>query len=199
LKKVTDLICAIVANAGEEKKPLLLGNEAVPVSWLQDVDKLTHNLKWGRVSFFHPEYEYINNCAYFDYQRDKVFVRTSQTLKKRKKAKRPGSHNNRKLRVSRRLQITSSTCPFCNSDSISNSPVQLLPCKATLLREKGTHSLSPQRKRHTRAYSAPEVCRTRANASLGLLRLAPPGILFPARGTWSTADHQPPHLLPSRS
>ena len=31
-----------------------------------------------QVNFFHPDYKYINNCAYFDYQRERVYVRTSK-------------------------------------------------------------------------------------------------------------------------
>ncbi len=38
--------------------------------------------KWGKVDFLLPEFEQINNCAYFDYQREKVLVRTNKTIKK---------------------------------------------------------------------------------------------------------------------
>jgi hypothetical protein len=88
---------------------------------VQDVDKLANNRKWEKVKFFHAEYEYINGCAYFDYQRDKVFVRTSQILRKRSKKARSGGRNNRKLRVTQSIQAKSSFCPFCKSERIENA------------------------------------------------------------------------------
>jgi predicted RNA-binding Zn-ribbon protein involved in translation (DUF1610 family) len=45
-----------------------------------------------------------------------VFVRTSKTLKRNRK--RPGTQVNRKLRISHRVQITSSKCPACGGDEI---------------------------------------------------------------------------------
>lgn len=121
LKKVTDLIYAIAANTGPGKKPLELNNEPVPVSLVQDVDKLTHDRKWGRVKFVHPEYEFINNCAYFNYQRDRVYIRTSQTLR-RNKGKLAKKHN-RRLRITKHIQILASTCPSCNSSEIATVQV----------------------------------------------------------------------------
>jgi predicted RecB family nuclease len=117
LKKVTELLYAIAAKGGSGQGPLTFGDVPVPVSLLQEVDKLAHDRKWGRVNFHHPEYEYINRCAYFDYQRDRVFVRTSRTLK-RNKAKRAGSQN-RRLRISKRLRVMSARCPYCKSQEVT--------------------------------------------------------------------------------
>jgi len=126
LKKVTELIYAVAASNSLGKEPLTIGDKAVPVSRVQDVDKLANERKWGRVNFHHADFEYINNCAYFDYQRDRVFIRTSRTLK-RNKAKRAGSRN-RRLRVTKRLQIVISRCPFCKSSEITTAAEgKLLP------------------------------------------------------------------------
>jgi hypothetical protein len=70
----------------------------------------------GTVNFFHPDYEYINNCAYFDYQRKKVYVRTSNALKKKKSGKK--KLPNKKLRVSNHVMIKASSCPTCKSRKI---------------------------------------------------------------------------------
>ena len=45
--------------------------------------------RFGKNEFSMPELEYINQAAYWDYQRDKVYVRSSQQLKRvyRKNAK----------------------------------------------------------------------------------------------------------------
>src|SRR5262249_36094966 len=87
------------------------------VASVQDLDRAGNERKWGKVRFFHPDFDYVNDCAYFDYQRQRVFVRTNKVLKKN--AKRAGTHHNRKLRVSRRLQITSSKCTACGGTDIT--------------------------------------------------------------------------------
>ena len=51
------------------------------------MEKLSDFHTWGKVPFVHPDYEYINKCAYFDYQRDRVYIRTSKTLRKRRAGK----------------------------------------------------------------------------------------------------------------
>jgi hypothetical protein len=117
---VTELLYALAAHSGSGRAPLTLGDVPVPVSLIQEVEKLAHDRKWGPIHFHHPEYEYINRCAYFDYQRDRVFVRTSRTLK-RNKAKRAGSRN-RRLRVTKRLQVGSSRCPHCQSTEVAAAP-----------------------------------------------------------------------------
>ena len=64
--------------------------------------------------FVHPEFSFINDCAYFDYQRERVFVRTSKTLRRRKKP-RKGARHNRTLRKSKDYVIINTNCPSCNS------------------------------------------------------------------------------------
>ena len=128
LKKVTDLIYTIAANTDPGKGSVVLDNEAVPVSLVQDIDTLTHDRKWGRVAFYHPEYEFINNCAYFNYQRDRVYIRTSRTLRKNKV--RLAKKRNRRLRITKHFQILASTCPFCNSSEIATAQVgKVLNCQ----------------------------------------------------------------------
>jgi hypothetical protein len=71
-------------------------------------------------SFAFPELEYVNQCAYFDYQREKVFLRTNETLRRihSSKARRRAS----KLRVTRRIVIFSRRCPFCQGMAIRRYP-----------------------------------------------------------------------------
>jgi hypothetical protein len=61
-----------------------------------------------------------NRCSYFDYQRDKVFVRSSKAVRRaclsqRKRKKQ----TTRKGRVNREVVITSDSCPFCKSNRIT--------------------------------------------------------------------------------
>src|SRR5262249_5406217 len=81
-------------------------------------------------------------CAHFDYQRQRVYIRTSKSRKK--KPREPRKHRNRKLRVSHRVQIVSRKCPKCGSTELTR-----------WARGKRAVGLKPQ---HKRAFDL--VCST---------------------------------------
>jgi predicted RecB family nuclease len=120
LRRVTEFIAAIVQGLGEG------GNQAGGAAGLPQVaraeDILASTTPWefGRQHFAFPELEYVNRCAYFDYQRDKIFVRTNKTLRQvhARKVRRPM----RKIRVNRRIVIRSVRCPFCRGRAIQRYP-----------------------------------------------------------------------------
>ena len=58
----------------------------------------------GKINFFHPDYEYINDCAYFDYQRQRVYVRTSKVAEEEPEEAEEDAGTGT-LRVSQRVQI----------------------------------------------------------------------------------------------
>jgi predicted RecB family nuclease len=117
LRTVTNCISTVVLHDCRGTEPLKVGSPSVPVSSVVDFDRLTSFRKWGTVAFVHPDYKYINDCAYFDYQRDKVFVRTSRVLR-RTRTQRAKKTNGR-LRVSRRVELTASECPSCFSKDLA--------------------------------------------------------------------------------
>jgi predicted RecB family nuclease len=119
LKRVTEVVRAVVARAAPDAPPLA-NPELPPVGFVRDLDKLAHDRKWRRVNFVHPDYEFINNCAYFDYQRERVFVRTSRSLRKR--IPEQGKSRNGRLRISRRVTVLSQECPFCKSKELALVP-----------------------------------------------------------------------------
>ncbi len=82
----------------------------------QELDNLASRPKWGPVKFVDPAYAFVNNCAYFDYQRQRVFIRTSKTLKKH--LRKPGVHLNRRIRASRHIEIIPTKCPACGQADI---------------------------------------------------------------------------------
>ena len=67
-------------------------------------------------SFALEDLEHVNKCAYFDYQREKVFVRTASHIKALKK------QNNRKkstrLRPNKVVNIEVTKCPICRSRKV---------------------------------------------------------------------------------
>ncbi|MFC1635424.1 TM0106 family RecB-like putative nuclease, partial [Planctomycetota bacterium] len=116
LKQVTDFISAVNTQGKHAAGIVLSGDVGFRVTSVAEIDKLAQpRKKWGPVDFFHSDYEYINKCAYFDYQRERVYVRTSKTLRKRKRKKRTGHNRNGTLRVTKRVEIAASRCPCCKS------------------------------------------------------------------------------------
>jgi predicted RecB family nuclease len=120
LQRVTECIAEIVKGIGQD------GSQAGPVSGsptvtrAEDIPPSTTRREFGRGHFAFPELEYVNRCAYFDYQRDKVFLRTNETLKRihARKVRRRA----RKLRANRRIVIRSLRCPFCQGKAIRRYP-----------------------------------------------------------------------------
>ena len=73
---------------------------------------------WGKLDCALPEFEKINNAAYWDYQRDRIYIRSNPSLLGAAKRKR---------RISRRALPVNTTvgpsrprkCPTCNSTRVS--------------------------------------------------------------------------------
>jgi predicted RecB family nuclease len=83
---------------------------------LADSLKNPNLYKWGKPEFLLPELDYVNRCAYWDYQRDKIYVRSSPVLKR---AKRTSTKSNSALRINKivaasRLRL----CPNCGTKQI---------------------------------------------------------------------------------
>jgi predicted RecB family nuclease len=73
--------------------------------------------KFGKAEFCLPDFEFVNRCAYFDYQRDRAYLRSKKKLgvtKPRPTPKRP-----RRAKINKRIEVSLKRCPFCNSRRIS--------------------------------------------------------------------------------
>jgi predicted RecB family nuclease len=70
--------------------------------------------KWGHTAFLLPEFERASQCAWFDYQREKIVVRKADHKKtrsaSRKKARQP--------RPTRRVIVHSNRCPRCKGRNV---------------------------------------------------------------------------------
>jgi predicted RecB family nuclease len=68
--------------------------------------------RFQRNKFFFPELKTINSCAYFDYQRERVYFRTSrpvrQSLQRRDRSNRASPRVNKEI-----VYEPPSTCPLC--------------------------------------------------------------------------------------
>src|SRR5262249_42746525 len=68
--------------------------------------------EWQRPVFAVPAFEFINERAHFDYQRERVFVRTNPAMKRRMSRKRT-KRGNKDLHVNQSIVITCDVCPYC--------------------------------------------------------------------------------------
>jgi predicted RecB family nuclease len=93
-------------------------SSAVPSNVISTDDlKREHPYGFGRNPFFFPELERINRCAYFAYQRERVYVRTNDAIKRterRKEQSRPTRHRaNTEI-----IFPVARVCPFCNGTHV---------------------------------------------------------------------------------
>jgi hypothetical protein len=124
LKRVTEFVQAIAAapqlppgQPPPAPQPDARNAAAGPiVSRVEELDRLGAVNRRGHIQFFHKDYEYINGCAHFDYQRQRVYLRTRKLLKKSEKGRR--RWRNAKLRVNNRVQIIARKCPSCGSAEV---------------------------------------------------------------------------------
>ena len=73
---------------------------------------------WGKFDSASPEFAKINDAAYWDYQRDRMYIRSNPSL--RKAAKRKHQNGHRSLRVNTTVDPSRPCkCPACNSKRIS--------------------------------------------------------------------------------
>jgi predicted RecB family nuclease len=120
LRRVTEFLHAHGPGAGTGggAKPGAAGDP--PVASVEEIDQLGAPKRWGEIEFVHTDYQFINGCARFDYQRQRVYARTSKLI--RKARRKPYQHRNRKLRASRRVQIVARACPSCGATDIAQWP-----------------------------------------------------------------------------
>lgn len=78
--------------------------------------------EYKRPSFVLPDLERASDCAYFDYQRERVYVRTNKRFKKiNRRAKR----NKVPLTVNKRIVTECKACPVCGGNNIKRKyPLQ---------------------------------------------------------------------------
>lgn len=116
LRKVVEVVQMVIVKADSESTLPLNEQGDPPVAFVKDIEKLTDFHTWGKVNFVHPDYEYINKCAYFDYQRERIYVRTSKMLRKNAAGKKKNA--NKFLKASKQIVVVASRCPVCKSKEV---------------------------------------------------------------------------------
>ena len=117
LKKICDFITNAVTF---EKRDIIKNGRELKVS---DTDGLKSDSRkryvFKKQEFIFEDLAYINKCAYFDYQREKVFVRTNEEFKKINKRKlKKNIWITYKYKPNKIKKIEFSQCIFCRSKNL---------------------------------------------------------------------------------
>jgi predicted RecB family nuclease len=116
LKKVTELVQAVGEAAGRRGEGTAAVEEA-NVAWADNVAAPSGRREWCRAKFALEDFTIINRCAYFDYQRERVFVRTSEAIRV---ACLPGRGRKKpKPRVNREVEFVAYSCPRCKGNRLT--------------------------------------------------------------------------------
>jgi predicted RecB family nuclease len=86
------------------------------VASVQDIPR-EGSFRFGKTEFFCPELAHINKCAYSNYQREKVYLRTSPAV--RKSLRRKQQVGRRRIKENEVVECGGpQTCPRCGTDQV---------------------------------------------------------------------------------
>ena len=78
LQRITEVISALCST--DSMKSFIREGTEFQAQKLDDIAPPSSRREWCKAEFAVPDFEFINDCTRFDYQRDRVFIRTNQTL-----------------------------------------------------------------------------------------------------------------------
>lgn len=71
--------------------------------------------KWGKTEYQIPDLDFVNQCAYFNYQRERIYLRTNKNLKRSlKKVSKQKTTNNK---IDKIVLLSPNECSECNHDA----------------------------------------------------------------------------------
>jgi predicted RecB family nuclease len=112
LKAVVDLLACIAPKGTAGGVSSLTSPEVVRTEDLQKAPVRRH--QFGKKDSSLPGFNYVNQCAYFDHQRDKVFARTNSQIKAIKNRRKARLH----VRINKVVELTCKRCSACNSKKL---------------------------------------------------------------------------------
>jgi len=121
LRTVTELLYGIFSNQPAPPPTQTVTQAGKHVSRVEEIALPSSRPEWCRTEFAVPDFAFINERAYFDYQHDRVFIRTNKTLKQRRSRKR-SRQGKKNLWANRSLEITCQECPFCGGTELTRNP-----------------------------------------------------------------------------
>lgn len=118
LKKVTECIYEISRTIISPGNISISNISSQEIALVKDINPFSSRPELGRTKFVNSDFDYVNKCAYFDYQREKIFLRTSKTLNKISSQKSK-LIKAKKLKANKIIEITNKKCPFCDGVEIT--------------------------------------------------------------------------------
>jgi predicted RecB family nuclease len=112
LERLTTFLLGVEAAAAACHSPATK-SDVISVDALDDGDSEGKH-EWGKKEFAIPEFEAISRCAYFDYQRSKVFIRTNPALRQIRQRQRK-SERKPSYRATSTVEFRVRKCPHCKS------------------------------------------------------------------------------------
>ena len=117
LRRITECVYTIIEAGKGRGTAEASGKTDIPIEWTEEFRSPSSRPNWRGQIFALPAFEAITKCAYFDYQREKVFLRTSTTI--RRSCTKTSERRRRKLRANREVTIRANRCPHCGSSDIA--------------------------------------------------------------------------------
>ncbi len=117
LKRIAEFVYLINDGVTNESCVPEITLAGCVVAQAEDINIVTSRKEYGRQTFSLPDLEFINECAYFDYQRERVFLRTNDTIRRIQTAK-DKRERARKLRINKTINVRKNTCPSCEGTGL---------------------------------------------------------------------------------
>jgi hypothetical protein len=115
---VTELVYLINGEVTKDSSTPEINCGGCVIARAEDVNHTPGcNRDYKRSTFALPDLEFVNQCAYFDYQREKVFLRTNDAIRKADSIKKKNKRT-RKLRINKVIEVRSRKCPNCDGTSL---------------------------------------------------------------------------------
>jgi predicted RecB family nuclease len=117
LRKVAEFVRGIGEAARSRAAEAASTPSSPAVAWADEV-VAPSSRRWCRPSFALEDFDQVNRCAYFDYQRERVFLRTNEAVRRacltaRRRRKAP------KLPVTRVVEFRDDACPRCKGNRLT--------------------------------------------------------------------------------
>jgi hypothetical protein len=125
LRRVTGSLYAICNNEPPTGGAARTNQAVYPVARIDEMALQSSRRDWCRPEFAVADFGFINERAQFDYQRDRIYVRTSKVIRKSRRRNR-GCKGKKNLRFSRRIELSTEECPFCGSVNLTRTPNRTL-------------------------------------------------------------------------
>jgi predicted RecB family nuclease len=111
LRRVTEFVLSVCGDRASTPGP-----DGPAVASVQDLPQ-TGWFRFGKTQFFCPELAHINKCAYSNYQREKVYLRTSPAVRKSLRRKQRAAR--KRFKENEVVECGGpQTCPRCGSGEV---------------------------------------------------------------------------------